>query len=999
MRTQLALIPIVLALGAISCTALAADQTPAQLDDRFARTIKPFLQTYCVTCHGKDKPEAEFDLSAYSSLAAVVKDLRRSGKLLERLQAQEMPPEKAKLQPAPDGRREVIDWFQAVRDYETQHHAGDPGIVLARRLSNAELNYTIRDLTGVDIEPAREFPLDPSNTAGFDNSGESLAMSPALLKKYMKAAREVASHMLLKPQAFAFAPHPMLVETDRDKYCVMQIIDFYHRQNIDYADYFLAAWSFKHRAALGKPEQVLADFAAAGNVSPTYLATIWTTLEEMKEEIGPLAKLQSMWRELPTPDGKQPDAAQKGCLVMRDFVIQVRKKVETRFLNIEAGRVAASSQPMLIWKNRQYATHRRKFDPAQLQVEGEPLYVPDDKPELGSTGAFGPGKTSLVRNEAGDPDLAVPAGQRAAYEAAWGRFCSVFPDMFYKEERGRNYFDTTKDRGRYLSAGFHNVMGYYRDDWPLYELLLDDKQQQELDEMWHELDFVASANIRTYMQFALSGRQARALAEEAQSGVVQAEDNTVTSEESIKQLENSFQDSARGSDEVGLQAIKDYFQEANDGIRWVENARVAAEPIHLDGLVEFAGRAYRRPLTSDEKDELLTYYRACREKHRMDHEAAVRESLVSILMSPYLCYRVDLIEGDAGIHRLTDYDLASRLSYFLWSSMPDKELLAHAAAGDLHEPEVITAQARRMLNDPRARALAVEFGGNWLDFRRFEELNTVDRERFASFTDELRAAMFEEPVRFLMDVFQKNRPITDLLYAKDTFVNQVLAKHYGMPELKVGAHEWVRIDNADRFGRGALLPMAAFLTKNAPGLRTSPVKRGYWVVKNVLGEQIPPPPPVVPELPRDEAKIDLPLRDVLAQHRSDENCAACHARFDSLGLVFEGYGPIGERREKDLADRSVDDSATFPGGSEGHGIEGLRRYIRDRRQNDFVDNFCGKLLVFALGRSLIPSDDLLIEEMHSKLAADGFRFNNVIESIVTSRQFLTKRGREDVAEK
>ena len=314
------------------------------------------------------------------------------------------------------------------------------------------------------------------------------------------------------------------------------------------------------------------------------------------------------------------------------------------------------------------------------------------------------------------------------------------------------------------------------------------------------------------------------------------------------------------------------------------------------------------------------------------------------------------------------------------------------------KPEVIAAEARRMLKDQRIRALAVEFGGNWLDFRRFEELSSVDRERFSSFTNELRAAMFEEPVRLLVDVFQNNRSILDLLYAKHTFVNAVLAKHYGMPELNALSNEWVRIDNADQFGRGGLLPMAVFLTKNAPGLRTSPVKRGYWVARNVLGEQIPPPPAVVPELPRDEAKLDLPLREVLAKHRADQACAACHARFDSLGLVFEGFGPIGERRERDLGGRAVDASATFPGGGEGAGIEGLRQYIRTKRQDNFVDNFCGKLIAYALGRSLMPSDELVVEDMRSKLAADGHRFETMIESIVTSRQFLNKRGREESAE-
>jgi hypothetical protein len=193
--------------------------------------------------------------------------------------------------------------------------------------------------------------------------------------------------------------------------------------------------------------------------------------------------------------------------------------------------------------------------------------------------------------------------------------------------------------------------------------------------------------------------------------------------------------------------------------------------------------------------------------------------------------------------------------------------------------------------------------------------------------------------------------------------------------------------------------MAVFLTKNAPGLRTSPVKRGNWVVKNILGERIPPPPATVPELPKDEAKLDLPLRDMLAQHRADPNCAGCHARFDALGLVFEGFGPVGDRREKDLAGRPVDAKATFPGGGEGTGLAGLQQYIRDKRQNDFVDNLCGKLLAYALGRSLQVSDGPTIQEMRRKLAADGYRFDNLVDSIVTSRQFLTKRGRDDLAER
>ena len=187
-------------------------------------------------------------------------------------------------------------------------------------------------------------------------------------------------------------------------------------------------------------------------------------------------------------------------------------------------------------------------------------------------------------------------------------------------------------------------------------------------------------------------------------------------------------------------------------------------------------------------------------------------------------------------------------------------------------------------------------------------------------------------------------------------------------------------------------------TANSPGLRTSPVKRGYWVVRRVLGERIPPPPAVVPDLPNDEKNLgDLTLREVLARHREDKACASCHARFDSFGLVFEGYGPVGERREKDFGGRPVETRAEFPGRGEGAGVDALRRYIRAEREHDFVDNLCRKLLAYALGRTLILSDDSTIQELRAKLAANGYRFGALVEGIVTSRQFMNKRAQNELA--
>src|SRR5712692_10114048 len=236
-----------LATLAVLAWAGAATSGRAQpdLEKQFAVTVRPFVQQYCSACHSGATPQAQLDLTAYASLASVLRDEPHWSRVLEKLAARQMPPPSFGKQPSDSQRATLIAWIRAVRKFEAERDAGDPGPVLARRLSNAEYDYTIRDLTGVDLRPAREFPLDPANQEGFDNSGESLAMSPALLNKYLLAARNVADHMFLNASGFAFAPHAMLVETDRDRYCIQHIVDFYSRLNTDYADYFRAAWIYK----------------------------------------------------------------------------------------------------------------------------------------------------------------------------------------------------------------------------------------------------------------------------------------------------------------------------------------------------------------------------------------------------------------------------------------------------------------------------------------------------------------------------------------------------------------------------------------------------------------------------------------------------------------------------------------------------------------------------------------------------------------------------------
>ena len=307
-----------------------------------------------------------------------------------------------------------------------------------------------------------------------------------------------------------------------------------------------------------------------------------------------------------------------------------------------------------------------------MQVAGEPLFNQAGVVEPEWDTPFGPGKTILVENEPGDPDLFVPAGQRARYEAAWGRFCSVFPDMFYKESRGRNYFRTGRDEGRYLSAGFHNVMGYFRDDRPLYELLLDKKQKATLDEMWREMDFVASINIRTYVEFAKLGtRGTRDDFKDSEPQVREIEVDDIIVEAKIRKLEADYLEMAKAGSDVAIQAIKDFFDKANEDIRWVKRARRDAEASHLQSLFDFAAHAYRQPLSPADRADLLSFYREAQERYGLDHEGAIREAIVLVLTSPKFAYHVGLVEARSGIQPLPNFDLLSRLSYFLWSSMPD----------------------------------------------------------------------------------------------------------------------------------------------------------------------------------------------------------------------------------------------------------------------------------------------------------------------------------------
>ena len=597
-----------------SSSAGTPDKSRAGLEQQFAGTIKPFMQTYCVSCHSSVKPQAQLDLTSYKNVAAVARDSAHWGLVVDKLAAKQMPPPNIGKQPSDAQRNAVIAWIRAVRLADAQRNAGDPGPVLARRLSNAEYDYTIRDLTGVDLRPTHEFPVDPANQEGFDNSGESLTLSPALMKKYAQAAKDISEKMALTSTGLEFASHPILAETDRDKYCILRIVDFYKKQPTDLADYFQAAWKYRHRAALGKPTDTLQMVAAEAKISPRYLEMVWNTLNAPGEKVGPITALQAKWNSLPNPDKTHPAAMRAGFVELRDWTLATRKKVAWKFNNLPVPRgFSNGGQCFVLWKDNQYASHRRMLNPGMLQVGGTP--PTHTVPGRRNGGKRQPDQTVT---DPVDADIFMPQDEaaRVPYLASFNKFCSVFPDAFYIAERGRMFVDDPGDKGRLLTAGLHNSMGYFRDDTPLMELILDDNGRRKLNQLWLDFDEIAFVPERMHAEFFVYERAEAGTINDPEFNFARPEDKSALSDAKIKLLGDLYLAKAKknGAEPQTLQAIEDHFKWVSTSIRSTERARIAAEPMHRKALLEFAQRAYRRPLTDSERPTCWRFTRPCGKK-------------------------------------------------------------------------------------------------------------------------------------------------------------------------------------------------------------------------------------------------------------------------------------------------------------------------------------------------------------------------------------------------
>ncbi|MBM3779705.1 MAG: DUF1592 domain-containing protein [Acidimicrobiia bacterium] len=407
-------------------------------------------------------------------------------------------------------------------------------------------------------------------------------------------------------------------------------------------------------------------------------------------------------------------------------------------------------------------------------------------------------------------------------------------------------------------------------------------------------------------------------------------------------------------------------------------------------LARLARLAYRGPVAAEDVDELAAFYDAGAAEGGFEH--GVQQALARLLVSPLFLFRIE--RDPAGttpgaVHELDDLALAARLSFFLWSSLPDDTLLDLAEGGLLRRPEVLHQQVRRMLADPRAGSLVTNFAAQWLYLRDVAS-RRPDEDAFQNFDEGLRQAFQRETELFLRHVLLEDRSVIDLLRADYTFVNERLAKHYGIPHV-YGSH-FRRVDLPADSPRKGLLGQGSILMLTSYATRTSPVLRGKWILDNLLGSPPPPPPPNVPAL-EESAAGDRPLtlREAMVRHRANPVCASCHARMDPLGFALEHFDAIGRRRHRSESGAPIDASGVFPDGTAFDGADGLRQALLDKRDR-LVSTLTEKLLMYALGRRITHADAPAVRAIAQGAAAQDYRFSAIVLGIVHSAPFRMRQA-------
>ncbi|MSU24005.1 MAG: DUF1592 domain-containing protein [Opitutus sp.] len=955
----------------LAVVALTAGRTPstAATPPSFERDLTPLLQKYCYDCHGDGHHKSGLALDDFKTVADIHAARKQWKAVLHHVTRHEMPPEDGAVFPT-DTERGMIAEFLERELFQLDPAHPDPGRVTLRRLNRAEYNNALRDLVGIDFKPAANFPPDDSGY-GFDNNGDVLSLPPSLLEKYLAAAGKALDQALVTDpiQSRVLRIPASLTEIgfnalgDRGDGWVQLISleedDVAVELPVAAGDYLVRFQAFSTKtggALVGQGSEKPIDFKGE-DPGPTRIALLLNDTFIRDFVIAPdLAQPDIYEARLGVPAGKQ-----------RFRAAMLRQRGGENELTMLNGRLG-KQQPGIVsvkW----------------LEVEG-PLPAATRRAPAATLAT-----TGLSRLGAdGARVLTAPGAVTTSFEAPHAGEFSLRAQA-YAQQAG-----TEPTR-----------MEFRLDGQPLqtFDVLAPATMQPLPKQRVFSLALlVPQPRVYECRTKLAPGRHTFSAA--LVSGFADpANPNPNLRERSlfIQNLEVADLSSPVLTPPIPA-PLAELFARHGANSAATRNSATARSL-----LADFARRAWRRPLEPAELGRLAHLYEVAREQGDT-FEGGVKLALNAALVSPHFLFQNEgaerraVVLGDApppshlsppsstgSAVPLDDFALASRLAFFLWSSVPDNELLEIAARGQLHAE--FDAQVRRLLASPNARALTDNFAGQWLQIRSLETMQP-DRKAFPSFDAALRSAMQQETEHFFEHVRREDCSLFDFLRADYTFVNARLAKFYGLTSPNVTGDDFQKVSLAGTPRRG-VLTHASVLTLTSNPTRTSPVKRGKWVLDNILGTPPPPPPPNVPDLEDRERKLTGTLRQQMEQHRANPTCASCHARMDPIGFALENFDGIGAWREQD-GGAPIDSAGKLAGGDAFTGTADLAELLAKKRGDDFRRCLAEKMLTYALGRGVEYYDRPAVERIISDLRANDDKFSTLIHAVAKSFPFQNRRA-------
>lgn len=917
----------------------------SQENDALYSKIYQYLDQYCINCHNADKQKGDVDLSDFKSQKHKMEHLEKWQILREQIEDGNMPPKKSKKQPTESQVEEFLVQLDE-SDYHLQNIAGQlkhPTPVVSR-LNATEYNHTIRDLTGVDIRPAEGFPSEGGGTGGFDNQSDVMHLSELMVEKYFEAAHKVSQHVKYNyADGILFDESPVSVTNHQHRQKLLV------KNDVMYQKYF-SEFEKKYLDPNKSRHEMI-------------VAAIKYALDHGDDSLDALEKLYPKYNPL----------------IVRQWV-QFFNKLEFR-----------KYEPWTSWLRAEYdVLSELKEKPTQAQIVSTAKHIETRAKFLASYRRFDQKKLIVyqAKNKREKVVLSLDVFKPSSLNH------ELYLNIQFRKKRKpikavsipKLISADPKQSGKDLVP---DKAGRYKVQLPN---LLEIPFPKGSDQIYLTFEIVPSQKQNHIYLYHLHDEI--------------PDKDFRHNEHSHSHAENKIAVKMRG-DYIYLRQlwVQEYSQKiwkpyvkgnmAKSDLEILENNKVFSiwvnsstlyenqkwRKVVLGHLHEFSEKAYRRKLNQSEKQELEQFFLKTYQKSKLLQES-IKLSVQRILCSPHFLFRIE--EGNER-ESLNQNDLANRLSYFLWASMPDEKLMNLAEQNKLNDPVVLEQQVKRMLKDKRAASLAENLIGQWLEYRDELPEKELNHDQVEN-AEALQESFYNEILTYVEDLIRNDQNFMNLINSNYSYVNKTLANHYGLDGEFDDRFKKVEFKKQDR---GGLLGMGGFHWLTSYPDRSSPVLRGHWVVTTLLGKSVPPPPDDVVLEDEIQVKKGLTFREKLALHRQKSACISCHQRIDPIGFSLDQYDQLGRFRTHDQGQK-IDPTGLTNEKVEIKGLAGLKSYLQTSQSAAFTKKISKMVLSYGLGRKVDLSDQIMLKKMGQDFKESDYKFSSLVLHVVKSEAFLNK---------